>query len=138
MKATYESIITSYQVDVPQHLDPQDYVPVAERFVAQGDVYARLEPNLKPEGTGSPCHHIKVVAGDADRNSHILHCPNGRWHPGSYRHQVADYGLVLIPEGSVGYLTHTGEHGATGLAPGTWRLWGQCEMSNGEIRRVID
>lgn len=142
---TFAEALGKHGVTIPDHLEAQAEVPViglepGKTAWRQGDVYMRLEQHT-PIGAGVPARSVKVVEGDADRNSHILDCPNGRWHPGTYVHPVADYGLVAVPAGEVAYLTHTSEHGSIGLAGGetgaTYRLWSQVEFA-AELRRAAD
>jgi hypothetical protein len=136
--ATFESVFSAHRISLPNHINPDDLIPAASRFWAQGDVYAKLENNIQPrEGQGIPAQFIKVIEGDADRNAHILDCVDGTWYPGAYVSELVDYGVVYVPDHSFAYLTHTGEHGSVALAPGLWRLFGQIEFAE-TIRRVMD
>jgi hypothetical protein len=135
---TFESIMGLHSIEIPAHLCPSQIPPVEHYLCRQGDVYARAEPYDLTGRQGFPAHHINVVQGDAVRNSHILHCETGFWYPGHFRDQVRDYGVLVVPEDDYGYLTHTGEHGSLALAPGTWRLFGQAEIRESDIRRVKD
>lgn len=138
---TYADALGAYRITIPPHLEAQAEVPVVSGLWRQGDIYMRPEPDLAPKGAGVAAVGVKVVQGDADRNSHILDCPGGRWHPGTYKDATADYGVVFVPAGAVAYVTHTGEHGSVGLAGGdtgtTWRLWSQLSYEQ-ELRRAAD
>lgn len=112
-------------------------VPVATNGWRQGDVLVRREDHTpKGEGKSLAGFGYKVVAGDADRNSHVLN-GHGLFYPGAYQSSVLDYGLLVVPEGGLAVLTHTGEHGSIAFGEGTWRVWGQADYGQ-ELRRAAD
>lgn len=136
MTTTYQDITERTGIAIPPHLEVQATPPVISTGWRQGDVYIRSEDH-EPKGDGlSIAAGIRVVQGDADRNSHVL-IGDGLWHPGSYRDAVLDYGLLVVPDGGEAWLQHTGEHGAVCIPEGTWRLWGQ-RSHEAEISRAAD
>ena len=136
--AMYSEMFRTHQITPPQHIALEEHIPLAARFWAQGDVYMRREMGLCPrQAEGIPAQSIKIVQGDADHNAHIFTCTGGLWYPGSYPHDVADYGVAVVPDGEYGYLLHTGEHGIIALTSGTWRFWGQVSYEK-TLRRITD
>lgn len=135
---THKIVAERTNTTIPPHLEAQAEVPVATNGWRQGDVFVRRETHPTPKaapialtGTGH-----KVVAGDADRNSHILN-GDGAFYPGALVNPTLDYGLLIVPEGGVAVLTHTGEHGSVAFGEGCWRVWGQASYE-AELRRAAD
>lgn len=138
---TYATVAERTGIAIPDHLVAKAEVPVAEHGWRQGDVMVRRE-NHTPIGDGvslAGAGH-KVIAGDADRNSHVLN-GDGTFHPGTYRNATLDYGLLVVPAGGLAVLTHTGEHGSVAFAGGdlgaTYRVWGQASYE-AELTRAAD
>lgn len=133
---THQQVADRTGIAIPPHLVAQAEVPVAVNGWAQGDVYVRREA-VTPKGRPVPLsgRGYKVVAGEADRNSHVLN-GDGHFYPGTYRDRF-DYGLLVVPPGGLAVLTHTGEHGSVAFGEGTWRVWGQVSYED-EIRRAQD
>ena len=138
MTITHEIVAARTGTTIPAHLEAQAEVPVARNGWRQGDVFVRRElhatPTSKPVALTGAGH--KVVAGDADRNSHILN-GDGMFHPGVLVNSTLDYGLLIVPEGGLAVLTHTGEHGSVAFAEGTYRVWGQASYED-ELKRCAD
>lgn len=136
---TYQEIATATGTQVPPHLEAQAAIPITPpaKGARQGDVYVvpttgHLVGETVPlTGTGH-----KVVSGDADRNSHILN-GDGTFTAGVVSDRVADYGLLVVPEGGTAYITHTAEHGSIGFGPGRYRVFGQVSYET-ELRRSAD
>ena len=94
---THQEVAERTGTEIPPHLIAQAEVPVATNW-RQGDVYV-MKPAAGPKGTGidiSQGAGHKVVAGEADRNSHILN-GDGMFYPGTYRDRF-DFGLLLVHE----------------------------------------
>ena len=141
MTITHQIVADRTGTTIPPHLIAQAEVPTAANGWRQGDVM--VMPHVAvPKGTGidiSVGAGHKVVAGEADRNSHILN-GDGMFHPGRYRSDF-DYGLLVVPAGGVAVLTHTAEHGSVAFPGGksgrTYRVWGQVSHEQ-ELRRAVD
>ena len=138
MTITHQLVADRTGTTIPAHLEAQAEVPVARNGWRQGDVFVRRETHATPKtnpimltGAGH-----KVVAGDADRNSHILN-GDGAFYPGTLINPTLDYGLLVVPEGGVAVLTHTGEHGSVAFAEGCYRVWGQASYEE-ELKRASD
>ena len=139
---THQTVADRTNTTIPPHLEAQAQVPVAVNGWRQGDVMV-MRHTAAPKGTGIPLtgRGHKVIAGEADRNSHILN-GDGLFHPGRYRSDM-DYGLLVVPEPSgdcpnpLAVLTHTAEHGSVAFGPGTWRVWAQASHET-ELRRAVD
>lgn len=145
MTVTHMLVAERTNTTIPPHLEAQAEVPVAKTGWRQGDVMvmrhvAAPHPDSKPVDISKGGGH-KVVAGEADRNSHILN-GDGLFHPGRYRSEF-DYGLLVVPEPTdenpspLAVLTHTAEHGSVAFGPGTYRVWGQASHET-ELRRAVD
>ena len=82
---------------------------------------------------------VRVVAGEATGNAHILDAVQGDvfWLRGRPTATDLTLGVVHVAAGGVAHLVHTDEHGCNGVGPGTYRLTGKREMAD-EIRRVAD
>ena len=136
MTTTFQTAADRTGTQVPPHLQAQADIPVAVNGWRQGDVFVARHA-AAPIGSGIPLTGAghKVVAGEADRNSHILN-GDGLFHPGRYRTDF-DYGLLVVPEGGTAVLTHTAEHGSIAFGAGSWRVWGQVSHET-EMRRAAD
>jgi hypothetical protein len=131
---TQTDILTTHGVSVPPHLAAAD-VPVARGVPArQGDVLALpVRPGLVADTAPIPAKGIQVVAGEAERNTHLL-VGDGLWHALS---GPQDLGTVVVPDGGAAFLIHTGEHGAVQLAPGQWLIRRQRQQAD-QIELVRD
>jgi hypothetical protein len=124
---TYAEVASRTSTRIPDHLVAQAEIPDGSRGGGrQGDVIVVPAPRLTPRGAGRSIAGagVKVVAGDADRNSHIL-SGDGRYHEGRYVDQVLDLGLLVVPPGGEAVLTHTAEHGSIAFTQGVYRVFGQ-------------
>lgn len=130
---TYQSILDRHDVEVPAHLEQQAGVPVLAGMQRQGDVF--VLPCL-PGSTGEPVPPagVAVVRGESGGNTHLLVADGPvRWRPES---RGVDLGVVTVSDGGAAYLLHP-EHGAQGIAPGSYLLRRQREQAD-EIRLVAD
>lgn len=133
---TYAEVADRTGTTIPDHLLAQAEVPVARNGWRQGDVMVRREaitPKGKPITLDGAGH--KVVAGEADRNSHVLN-GDGHFYPGAYKDEF-DYGVLVVPAGGLAVLTHTDEHGSIAFPEGTWRVWAQVSHEQ-ELRKAAD
>ena len=134
---TYQEVAERTDTQIPEHLEAQATVPDGSEGARQGDVIVIPEKHEQLKGKA---HTIagkgyKVVAGEADRNSHILN-GEGMFYPGSYRDSIRDYGVLVVPEGGEAVLTHTHEHGSIRFTEGSYRVMGQLDESTEQ--RVAD
>lgn len=136
MSITYSEAAKRTNTIVPPHLEAQAEIPDGSKGARQGDVIVIPEvhePKGKPAAIAGA--GVKVVEGDADRNSHILN-GDGAFYAGSYRDQMRDYGLLVVPENGEAVLTHTSEHGSIKFLEGSYRVLGQLDYSTQQ--RVAD
>lgn len=135
---THQAVADRTGITIPPHLEAQADVPVVASGWRQGDVYAARTDATGPDIPAVPIagKGVKVVAGEADRNSHVLN-GDGTWQPGTVTDRLTDFGLLTVPDGGLAVLTHTGEHGSVAFGPGRWRLWGQRSFE-AELRRAQD
>ena len=136
---TYADAAEATATQVPPHLEAAARIPEATPTLnQQGDVY--FAPHDGPLPDTAPVDlasgPVKVVQGDADRNSHIL-AGRGVWYPGTVTDELADYGLLVVSGGGAVALTHTEQHGAILVPAGVWRFWGQVSYE-AELRRAAD
>lgn len=135
---THGEVAARTGILIPPHLIAQAEVPTAQRGWRQGDVYIARMQDRAQVGKGIPLTGAghKVIAGDADRNSHVLN-GDGVFYPARAGATLVDYGVLVVPEGGLAVLTHTGEHGSVALPAGQWRVWGQVSYE-AELRRAAD
>ena len=139
MNTTYAAVADRTGIAIPAHLEAQAAIPIAATFWRQGDLYIRRHvPSGAPASPGIDLagRGHSVVKGEADRNSHVLN-GTGTFHPGPVVDRLADYGLLVVPEGGEVVLTHTGEHGSVAFHVGAWRIWSQVSHE-AELRRATD
>jgi hypothetical protein len=144
MTHTFESILTVYNVTIPDSLIADAEVPVLCGPQRQGDVgiFPRGPLGAAERNTAQPVptNGVAVVRGEAATggNTHWLHAEGPcTWTPAAARAGEVRLGVLDVPEGAVAYLIHTDEHGANGIGPGTYRLTGKREQAD-DIRRVAD
>jgi hypothetical protein len=140
---TYAEVLGRHNTAVPAHLEAQAAVPVHVGPQRQGDVLiiprARLGSAERAVMAPVPAAGIAVVRGESATggNSHILQALDGpcSWSAGGAG--LLFLGVLDVPVGSTAYLSHTEEHGALAVGPGTYVLHGKREQA-AEIRRVAD
>lgn len=136
---TLSDILTRHDIPMPDELLADLIVPVIDGPQRQGDVLILPRVPLTAAERAAcqpvPREGIAVVIGEATGNTHMLDAD------GPVMFGRRDAGLVIgvieVPTGSTAYLIHTDEHGANGIAPGTYALHGKREQA-AEIRRVAD
>lgn len=138
------ALISEHGVDVLEHLDRDQLVPVFAGLQAQGDVAvvpAAMVGRVLPAAvTPVPKAGVAVVRGENGGNTHLL-LPDGG--PGVFYDPAADrdgtslvLGTLTVEEGVTAYLAHP-EHAFAGIAPGTYEIRRQREQAD-EIRLVQD
>lgn len=137
--ATFRDVLGRHDITVPDETIAEITVPVLSGPQRQGDIgiFPREPLTAAEREQAVPCPRegIAVVRGEATGNTHMLSADG----PVVWLEKDAGLlvGIVEVPEGSTGYLIHTDEHGANGLAPGCYRVHGKREQAE-EIRRVAD
>lgn len=130
---TQHAILDAHGVTIPAHLTAQADVPLRAGLQRQGDVLVAPARPGRPQGEPIPAEGVAVVRGEAGGNTHLL-VGTGTWHP------TPSAGLILgtltVPDGADAFLLHP-EHGATGIAPGSYTIRRQREQAD-EIRMVAD
>ena len=133
---TLATLIAEHGVDVHDHLDRDDIVPVHVALQFQGDV--AVIPTLGParvDAVQVPAEGIPVVRGEAGGNTHLLLASGAiTWSP--VGPVGLDLGVLTVADGAVAYLAHP-EHGYLGVGPGRYVLRRQREQTD-EIRMVAD
>ncbi|MGQ0823465.1 MAG: hypothetical protein ACT4OX_00295 [Actinomycetota bacterium] len=138
---TFAEVLGKHAVTVPAPLLSQAEVPVIAGLPQrQGDLLvvprAPLSAAERAVATLVPADGVQVVRGEATGNTHWLDAYNGPiwWF---VKPNGVALGVVDVPEGSIAMLTHTDEHGANGVGPGTYVLHGKREHAD-VTRRVAD
>jgi hypothetical protein len=137
-------LIDRHGVQVDDHLDRDDLIPVLEGLQFQGDVAvipAPPAPDARPSGAVfAPVQKagIPVVRGENGGNTHLLLADGeARFAPvtGGGTSGLT-LGLLDIPEGATAWLAHP-EHGYVGVAPGLYEVRRQREQAD-VVRMVAD
>lgn len=141
---TFTQILATHDIDCPDQALADIEVPIFNGNQRQGDVgiWRRVGVGQAELGTFSPVptDGLAIVRGETTGgNAHILQPANGVTYWQANNPTAGDIliGLLHVPEGATCYLIHTDEHGANGIAPGTYRITGKREMAE-EVRRVAD
>lgn len=145
MTITFADALGKHSVAIPEHLVADAEVPVLTGPQRQGDVAIIPRPALGAAESAQcaevPAEGIAVVRGESTTgaNSHILDAVDGPvfWRPAERTDADTLLGTLHVPEGSTATLTHTDEHGANAIGPGTFVVRGKRELAD-EIRRVAD
>lgn len=135
---TLSTLIDRHGVDVHDHLDRNELVPVSTGFQAQGDVIVvPTRPSIKP-GDTVPADGVPVVRGENGGNTHLLLADGPVvWCPVLHAGETdLELGELRVPDGATAWFAHP-EHGYLGIAPGAYVVRRQREQAD-EIRRVAD
>jgi hypothetical protein len=133
---TLEQLVGSFGIDVDQHLDREDIVPVVNGLQRQGDVIVIPTPDVEVrDGKQVPAQGVAVVRGENGGNTHLL-LASGDVKYAVVESDRLDIGTFTVAEGATAYLAHP-EHGYAGIAPGTYTVRRQREQAD-EIRMVAD
>lgn len=133
---TLGELIESTGVDVDDHLDREDIVPVRAGLQVQGDVAVIPTRRSAKPGIAVSRDGVAVVRGENGGNTHLLLGEGITWAPVEGRAGGADLGVIDVPDGATGYLAHP-EHGYLAFAPGAYVVRRQREQAD-EIRLVAD
>jgi hypothetical protein len=144
---TTRQLITD-RYGVPLSLDDTDAadidVPILTGPQRQGDVAWFPRPPMTPaersQAVPVPPEGVALVVGEATGNSHTLQSePAGAilWAPRSPQPGGTLLGICEIPDGAVGWVSHSDEHGHHGIAPDCYEVRGKRTQRE-EIERVQD
>lgn len=134
---TLAQAIDRFDVDVHEHLDRDEPIPVLAGVQRQGDVLILPAPDAKPATTPVGAGGYPVVRGEAGGNTHLLLAAGDVFFdakPASATDLML--GLLTVGEGAEAYLAHP-EHGYVGIAPGNYEARRQREQAD-ELRLVQD
>lgn len=135
---TLGTLIEAHGVDVHEHLDRDDIVPVLTGLQRQGDIIV-VPVTSKPTAGAAPIPRegVAVVRGENGGNTHLL-LGAGTWRGAGASSDAGSLiiGELAVSEGDVAYIAHP-EHGYLGVGPGVYRVSRQREQAD-EIRRVAD
>lgn len=138
--ATYADVLGAHKITVPDHLVEDAEVPVLSGPQRQGDVMwwpvtdaREVVGKLVPIGKQG----VAVVVGENGGNTHRL-VGEASWVATSQNDPTSTLlGWMSVAEGETAYLIHDDEHGANGIAAGTYRVSRKIEQAD-VIRRVAD
>lgn len=133
---TLADAITRFDVEVHEHLDRDEIVPVLAGLQRQGDVI--VVPNSQAEAsTPIPSAGHPVVRGENGGNTHLLLSSGAVcFDPRTASATDLALGDLLVEEGAEAFLAHP-EHGYLGIGPGGYTIRRQREMAD-ELRLVAD
>lgn len=133
---TLEDVMAPHGVEIPAHLEAQAEVPLLTGMQRQGDVLVRpMRPGNIAGLAPVPPEGVPVVRGEAGGNTHLLVADGDvQFAPAHTRRDLLALGSLVVGEGSCAYLLHP-EHGATGLAPGTYGFSRQREQA--DVERLV-
>jgi hypothetical protein len=130
---TLASLIGAHGVDVHDHLDREELVPVSSGLQFQGDVavipsldLTEFIPGL-PVGDPVPAAGVPVVRGESGGNTHLLLGAGAFWADGRGEAGELTLGTLTVPEGVTAWLAHP-EHGYLGVGPGVFEVRRQREQ----------
>lgn len=134
---TLATLITTHGVDVHDHLDRDEIVPVHDGLQFQGDVAVIPTEDPSVVGGAVPADGIPVVRGENGGNTHLLlPAPGVTWAPTDSGRSGLDLGVLTVAAGATAWLAHP-EHGYLGIGPGRYTVRRQREQAD-EIRVVAD
>lgn len=143
MTRTLAQIIDNHGVEVHEHLDREDLVPVTAGMQRQGDVIViprtMAAGNSQPANTPVPRSGVAVVRGENGGNTHLLLADGQVYYDVEQRWSSSsslDLGVLTVTAGATAFLAHP-EHGYAGIVPGSYVLRRQREQAD-QIRLVQD
>ena len=142
MSTTFADLLGAHGITIPDETLAELDVPVHSGPQRQGDVgiFPRTPVTAAElsQMTEIPATGVQVVRGEATGNTHLLH-PAGRcwWRPIESQSGAVLLGVLHVEDDAECFLIHTDEHGANGIAPGSYEIRGKRELAE-EIRRVAD
>ena len=141
MDQTLADLIGAHGIDVHEHLDRDELVPVHTALQFQGDVAVIPVALAGPAaGTGYPvpvpAAGVAVVSGENGGNTHTCLGTEVTWEPSSGGPTSLDLGVLVVPAGATAWLAHP-EHGFLGIGPGRFVLRRQREQADA-VRIVAD
>lgn len=138
MSTTLGELTARHGFEVLEHLEAENEVPVLDGLQAQGDLLVIPFSSYQVSGTRTevPAAGIAVIEAVGSGHEHRLFAGTpgtAFFTPGTHR-GMQDIGVLETSEPA--YLLHP-EHGATGIAPGTYVLRRQREQAD-EERLIAD
>lgn len=132
---TLEQAIDRFQVDVHEHLDRDELIPMLSGLQRQGDVL--VLPASAKATTPVPAAGFPVVRGEAGGNTHLLLAIGDvRFDVKSVSATNLTLGVLTVGPDAEAFLAHP-EHGYLGIAPGDYEIRRQREQAD-ELRLVAD
>lgn len=134
MNRTLDQITRLADTEILDHLDRSVTVPLIAGVQPQGDIIV-IPAEIEPAARSIPRSGVPVVRGENGGNTHLL-IGDGLCYWDSGRAGAQTLGTLTVSAGSAAYLIHP-EHGAAGIAPGTYVIRRQREQRD-EIALVAD
>ena len=132
---TLADAITRFDVDVHDHLDRDEIVPVLAGLQRQGDVI--IVPAAVIAETPVPSAGHPVVRGENGGNTHLLLASGDvRFDERTASATNLTLGTLTVGQDAEAFLAHP-EHGYLGIAPGSYEVRRQREQAD-ELRLVAD
>jgi len=133
---TLGNLIQAHDFSVLSHLDLDFEIPVNAGLQAQGDLFIVPAASAGKRGAEVPAEGIAVIEAVGSGHEHRLFAsvPGTAFFQATRGFSRLEIGVLECEEAA--YLLHP-EHGATGIAPGTYILRRQREQAT-EERIVAD
>lgn len=137
---TVQNLLDRTNAQVQDHVPLHDPIPVLAGLQAQGDVAvipSALLPKVRPVGAPRPVPPAGtvVVSGTHD---HIVVADTPDGHSTVTLTDATDsegLAVAILTASAPCWLLHTGEHGGTGIAAGTYVLRRQREQA--DVQRLV-
>lgn len=134
---TLAQMIDRHGVQVHEHLNRADIVPVSTGLQRQGDVLVLPVTSRRPATTPVSRAGHPVVRGESGGNTHLLLADGDvRFDAVAPSAAGLDLGTLTVAPSATAFLAHP-EHGYAGIGPGTYVIRRQREQAD-ELRLVAD
>lgn len=132
---TLTEVMTPHGIVVPAHLVADAEVPLGRGVQRQGDVLVKPMRSGRVAGLAPvPADGVAVVRGEAGGNTHLLVAAGHVEFAERGDRTSVTLGTLVVDDGAAAYLLHP-EHGAMGIAPGTYAVSRQRQQA--EIVRLV-
>lgn len=131
-----DELISAHGIEIHEHLDRQARIPVLAGMQRQGDVIVVPVPGATAS-TPVPRTGVPVVPGIEGTHTHAL-VASGDVRCDLQIESAATnlcVATLVVAEDAVAYLAHP-EHGYSGIAPGTYEIRRQREMTSTPVNAV--
>jgi hypothetical protein len=125
-----DELITTHGIEIDEHLDRQARIPVLSGMQRQGDVLVVPCPTATATRP-VPQAGVAVIRGEEGAHTHALVASGDVRCDLKNANASKDLSIatLVVGEGAVAYLAHP-QHGYSAIAPGTYEIRRQREMTD--------